>query len=174
MPSETVHYSERQHFRQDWLWALLVVGSVPGAVLASVAVAVDSDPGTNVPLWIGVIFALVCSPLVAFYYATLRIEVREDGLALRLWPLHLRERTVDCTDVESVRAIEISPMGEFGGIGIRLNPTCYRWGVRFDEPLGYIVEGTGAVRIERAEQRDVVLTSKDARTLARTLERQCS
>lgn len=169
----TVHYSERQHFRQDWLWALLLVGSLPGALLASVAVAVDSDPGTNVPLMIGVILALVFSPLVAFYYANLRVEVRDDGLAVRLWPIHLRPRIISCAEIDSVRPTEISPMGEFGGVGIRLQPTLYRWGISFEEPVGYIVEGKRAVRIERAEGRDVVITSTDPSALAETLERVC-
>lgn len=169
----TAHYSERQHFRQDWLWALLLVGSVPAAVLASVAVAVDSDLGTNVPLVIGGILVLVFSPLVLFYYANLQVEVRDEGLALRLWPLHLRARTIDCSEIESVRATEISPMGEFGGVGIRLQPTLYRWGIRFDGPIGYIVEGKRAVRIERAGGRDVVVTSTDPHALAETLERVC-
>jgi len=168
-----VHYSERQYFRQDWLWALLLVGSVPAALLASVAVAVDSDPGTNVPLVIGVILVLVFSPLVLFYYANLDLEVRDDGLALRLWPLHLRSRTISCAEIESVRATEISPMGEFGGVGIRLQPTLYRWGISFDGPVGYIVKGKRAVRIERSEKRDIVVTSTDPSTLAETLEGVC-
>jgi len=169
----TVHYSERQYFRQDWLWALLLVGSVPAALLASVAVAVDSDPGTNVPLVIGVILFLVFSPLVLFYYANLRVEVRDDGLALRLWPLHLRARTIPCEEIESVRPTEISPMSEFGGVGIRLNPTLYRWGIRFDGPIGYIVAGKRAVRIERTGGREIVITATDPHTLASALERVC-
>jgi len=130
----TVHYSERQYFRQDWLWALLLVGSVPAAVLASVAVAVDADPETNVPLVIGVILLLVFAPLALFYRANLRVEVRDDALHLRLWPLHLRPRTIDCANIESIRTDEISPMGEFGGVGIRLNPSVYRWGCRLRRP----------------------------------------
>lgn len=173
MSPPTPDYSETQHFRQDWLWALLLFGSVPAALLAIVAIAVDSDPNTNVPLWIGVVIALVFGPLVGFYYATLRLEVDEDGLRIRLWPLHLRARTVPCSDIERVEVIDISPMGDFGGLGIRLQPTLYRWGVRFDGPIGYIVEGKEGVRIERKGNRDVVLTATDARTLARALERRC-
>jgi hypothetical protein len=172
-PVSTVHYSERQHFRQDWLWALLLVGSVPAALLASVAIAVDSAPGTTVPLWIAVVLLLVFGPLVGFYYANLRIEVRDNGLSFRLWPIHLRARTITCEEIESIRATEISPMGEFGGVGIRLTPTLYRWGIRFDGPAGYIVEGKHAVRIERTDGREIVLTSTDPYTLARALERVC-
>jgi len=169
----TVHYSERQYFRQDWLWALLLVGSVPAAVLASVAVAVDADPETNVPLVIGVILLLVFAPLALFYRANLRVEVRDDALHLRLWPLHLRPRTIDCANIESIRTDEISPMGEFGGVGIRLNPSVYRWGVDFDGPVGYVVTGGRAVRIERADGREIVITSTDPPAFASALERVC-
>ncbi|MFB6251745.1 MAG: hypothetical protein ABEI27_08685 [Halobellus sp.] len=167
----TTYYEETQYFRQTWLWALLVISGVPAAVVGITAVATDADAGTNVPLWIGIILALVSGPFVLFYCANLRIEVRDTALRLRLWPFHLRTRTVPYADVASITATEISPMKEFGGVGVRLQPTFYRWGVRFDDPLGYIVEGTEAVRIERESGRTLVVTSTDPHGLIRAVER---
>lgn len=40
--ARTPSFEETQRFRQDWLWALLLVGAVPGFLLAAVAVIVDS------------------------------------------------------------------------------------------------------------------------------------
>ncbi|MUV90225.1 hypothetical protein GJ629_10260 [Halapricum sp. CBA1109] len=173
LPDVTVHYSERQRFRQGWLWALLLVSSLPAALIGVVAVAVDSDPGTNVPLWVAFVLLVVFAPLVVFYRATFRVEVRDDGLAFRLWPLHLSYRTVTCSDIETVTPTEISPFGDFGGVGVRLSPTLYRWGVRFDGPLGYIVSGESAVRIRRSQAQDIVLTSEDPYALSAALDRVC-
>lgn len=169
--TQTTHHAETQYFRQDWLWALLIIGSVPAGLISVVAIVTDADPGTNVPLWVGFVLLVVVGPLVVFYRANLRIEVRDDALALRLWPFHLRTRTVDYDDIESITATEISPMGDFGGLGVRMQPTFYRWGVRFDGPVGYIVEGKRAVRIERRDGKTLVVTSTDPHTLARTVER---
>lgn len=174
MPSTSSHYRERQYFRQDWLWALLLVSSVPALVVAGVAIVADSGPGTDVALWLAIVTVLVLGPLVGFYFASMTLRVTDDGLAIRLVPLHLRPRTIPCSDIRAVHVVEISPLGDFGGLGVRYNPTLYRWGVRFDGPLGYIVSGTQGVRIERRDSCDVVVTSKDARTLSRELERRCA
>jgi hypothetical protein len=62
-------------------------------------------------------------------------------------------------------------MGDFGGLGVRIQPTFYRWGIRFDGPVGYIVEGEQAVRITRANDTELVVTSTDPRKLVGTIER---
>jgi hypothetical protein len=135
------------------------------------AVAVDADAGTNSPLWAGVILAVVISPFVLLYWANLRIEAGDEALMLRLWPFHLRARRVPYAEIDSVTATEISPMADFGGLGVRIQPMFYRWGIRFDGPVGYIVEGTQAVRINRTDGRTLVVTSNDPHTLVRTIER---
>lgn len=167
----TTHYEETQYFRQGWLWALLVISSVPAALLGTVAVVTDADPGTNVPLWVGIVLVVVFGPLVFFYRANLRIEARDTALLLRLWPFHLRARTVPYSGIESITATEISPLSDFGGVGVRLQPSLYRWGVRFDEPVGYIVTGKGAVRIERTDGKTLVVTATDPDALVQTVER---
>ncbi|ERH02633.1 MAG: hypothetical protein J07HN6_00671 [Halonotius sp. J07HN6] len=166
----TTHYAETQYFRQAWLWALLVISSVPAALLGIVAIVTDADAGTNVPLWVGIVLAAVVGPLILFYRANLRIEARDTALRLRLWPFHLRSRTVSYSDIESITATEISPISDFGGVGVRLQPSVYRWGVRFDEPVGYIVNGKQAVRIERTDGKTLVVTATDPHALVRSVE----
>jgi hypothetical protein len=169
--ASTTHYSEVQYFRQAWLWALLVVSGVPAASVGVVVVVADAGAGTNVPLWVGIVLAVVFGPVALLYRANLRIEARDDCLRLRLWPFHLRARTIPYEDVESITATEISPVGDFGGVGVRCRPSVYRWGVRVDGPVGYVVEGKRAVRIERRSGRTLVVTSVDPPALVRTVER---
>lgn len=61
-------------------------------------------------------------------------------------------------------------MGDFGGLGVRIRPTFYRWGIRLDEPVGYLVEGKRAVRITWTDGSVLVVTSTDPHTLARTVK----
>jgi hypothetical protein len=165
----TTYYEETQYFRQAWLWALLVVSGVPAALLGIVGVVADAD--TNVLLWVTVVLAVVFGPFVLLYRANLRIEAQDDALILRLWPFHLRARRVPYSEMDAITATEISPMGDFGGLGVRIQPTFYRWGIRFDGPVGYIVEGEQAVRITRANDTELVVTSTDPRKLVGTIER---
>jgi hypothetical protein len=165
------HYEETQYFRQTWLWALLVISGVSAALLGIVGVITDAGAGTNVPLWVAVVLAVVFGPFVLLYRANLRIEARDDALMLRLWPFHLRARRIPYAEIDSITAVEISPMGDFGGLGVRIQPTFYRWGIRFDGPVGYIVDGKRAVRITRADASVLVVTSTDPHTLVQTVER---
>ncbi|MFC7230108.1 hypothetical protein N0B31_22165 (plasmid) [Salinirubellus salinus] len=169
--ASTAHYEETQYFRQTWLWALLVISGVPAALLGIVGVIADAGPGTNVLLWVAVVLVVVFGPLVLLYRANLRIEARDDALILRLWPFHLRARKVPYAEIESITTTEISPMGDFGGLGVRVQPTFYRWGIRLDGPVGYIVEGKRAVRITRTDASVLVVTSTDPPALVRTIER---
>lgn len=165
----SVRYEETQRFRQEWLWALLVISAIPAGVVGVVAVVTDA--GTNSGPWVGIVLATVVGPLVVVYDANLRIEGRDDALLLRLWPLHLRPRRVSCDGITRVTVVELSPLSDFGGVGVRVRPSVDRWGVRFDGPVGYVVEGRRGVRIERDEGADLVVTASDPRALVRAIER---
>jgi hypothetical protein len=167
----TIHYEETQYFRQAWLWALLVGSGIPAALLGIGAVVTDAEASTNAPLWAAIVLVVVFGPLILFSRSNLRIEVHDDVLLLRLWPFHLRARRVPLGEIDSITAMEISPMGDFGGLGVRIQPTFYRWGIRFAGPVGYIVEGKRAIRITRTDGRELVVTSTDPHTLVRTVER---
>ena len=70
------HLTETQRFRQDWLWALLLVGTVPGFCLAAVAIVVDSSGPwtTHLPL-LALAALLVLGPLPLFWWAGLRTDL---------------------------------------------------------------------------------------------------
>ncbi len=165
-----IHYEETQYFRQTWLWALLVISGVPAALLGIVGVVTESGAGTNVLLWVAVVLVVVFGPFMILYRANLRIEARDDALMLRLWPFHLRARRIPYAEIDSITAVEISPISDFGGLGVRIRPTFYRWGIRLNGPVGYIVAGKSAVRITRADAIDLVVTSTDPHTLVRTVK----
>lgn len=166
--------TETQYFRQGWLWALLLVGSVPGFLVAVAAIVHDNGGLTRDILpTLTAVFVLVFGPLVVFYYASLRTEVRQDGLYLKLFPVHLRFRRVACADIESVERTSFSPMGDYGGIGVRHNPTFYRWGVSFEGEKAYIAEGGEGIRIKRRDQRPLVIGTQRPEELQAALQRVC-
>jgi len=169
------HLTETQRFRQDWLWALLLVGTVPGFCLAAVAIVVDSSGPwtTHLPL-LALAALLVLGPLPLFWWAGLRTEVRDDGLSLRLWPLQWSFRHVPCEDVLAVESADVSAFRQFGGVGIRWNVSLSRDGLVRVGPKGYVVDSGPGVRIERRDARDLIVTSSDAEALAAALERACS
>lgn len=167
-------FEERQYFRQDWLWALLIISTLPTFVLVVVVIVDDAGGLTPdiYPMLAGIV-ALLWGPLVIFYKAVFVTEVRADGLYLKLWPLHLSFRHVPCEAIESHSRESFSPMGEYGGIGVRHNPTFYRWGISFEEPKAYIAEGGDGVRIDRRDARPIVIGTQRPEELHAALQRAC-
>jgi hypothetical protein len=170
----TTLFTETQYFRQAWLWALLLVSSVPAFVLI-VAVVVDDAGGLTPEVYpvLGIATLLVWGPLVVFHRARLVTEVRRDGLSVRLFPVHLSARHIPAEAITSCEVVSFSPLGEYGGVGIRHNPTFYRWGVSFEKPKAYVVSGGDGVRIDRVDARPLVVGSQHPEELRAALERLC-
>jgi hypothetical protein len=170
--SDDAAFREVQRFRQDWLWALLIVGSVPAAVLATTAIVAEDGLTGSLPTLL-IVQALVFGPLVAFHRAALVTEVRNDGLYLKLFPLHLSARRVPCEAIERIEAREVDAFGEFGGVGIRYGFTLSRRGLAVDGPKGYVVQGGDAVELQRREARPLVVTTRRPTELVAAIERCC-
>jgi len=73
--------------------------------------------------------------------------------------------------MDSITITEIFPTTDFGGVGVRFQPSFYRWGIRFGGSVGYIVDGRQAIRIKRVGENSLVVTPMDTYTLVRTVER---
>ena len=170
----TTLFTETQRFRQDWLWALLLVSTLPAFVLVVVVVVADAGGLTSdvYPVLAGVTL-LLWGPLVVFYRAALVTEVRTDGLYLKLVPVHLSFRHVPCEDITAVETTSFSPLSDYGGIGVRYNPTVYRWGISFDGPKAYIASGGDGVHVDRADARSPVVGTQRPAELRAALDRAC-
>lgn len=167
-------FSETQRFRQDWLWALLIVGTLPAFVLVVVVFVEDAGeltPDLFLPL--AGVTLLMWGPLLGFYKAALVTEVRADGLYLKLFPVHLSVRHVPCESITAIERESFSALGDYGGIGVRHNPTFYRWGVSFEEPKAYIASGGEGVRIDSVDARPLVVGTQRPQELHAALERAC-
>jgi len=90
--TERVLFRERQHFRQIWLWLLLLAialiswwGAVQQVILG---IPFGTNPG---PDWMVVLIALIFGTTFPLFFAVLalQVEVRGDGLHYRFFPFHL-------------------------------------------------------------------------------------
>ncbi|KTG10639.1 hypothetical protein AUR64_08215 [Haloprofundus marisrubri] len=139
-------FREVQRFRQRWLWLLL------GGVFAfSLLLGPVSIVGFAVSAAVGALL----------YSARLETEVRDDGVYVRFVPFHRSPRRIGWEEMTSAEATEYSPIGEFGGWGLRWRPGS----------VAYSVSGTEAVRIERPDEKTVVVGSQRASEFAAAIER---
>jgi hypothetical protein len=146
-PGERVAWVGYARFRTGVLGALIAtVILVAGAMVFVIAVT---------GLWI---FAAIPLLLLGLLLGTTVWSVRVDarGLEVRAalgWP---RVR-VPIDDVESAGTIDLVPLGEFGGYGLRLG---------LGGRLGVVTRGGEALEVQRRDGRAVVVTVDDAATAA--------
>jgi hypothetical protein len=109
----------------------------------------------------GWILALVTLVLVILIATTLvfRVRISAQGLQVRSvlgWPRWI----VGAEDVAEARAVQVDPMAEFGGWGLR---------IAADGRRGVVLRTGEALQVTRTNGRVLVVTLDDARTAAAVL-----
>lgn len=120
-----VLFTERQQFGQPLLW-LLVLFSAGMTWYAAYAQFVAGrpfgmNPAPDMVLLFVVVLVGIGVPLL-FRMTRLETTVARDGIRVRLFPFHLRERFYRWEHLSSVTARRYSPILEYGGWGWRFGP----------------------------------------------------
>ena len=141
-------FEEKQKFNQWWLWGILL--SFP---IISVGPFDDNE--------INVYYVLIglAIPLL-FYLFELRIKVNEDGLHYQFSPFHLKFHTIKMDEIESFKAMEYSPLKEYGGCGIK-------YGFK---GKAYNVSGNKGVKIFLKNGTNIMFGSQKHKELAKALK----
>ena len=100
-------FEENQRFTQWWLWVILI--SFP---IMSVGPFDDNE--------INLYYVLIGAGIpLLFYTFQLRIKVNSEGLHYQFFPFHIKSHTIKIEDIEKYKAVEYSPLKEYGGWGIK-------------------------------------------------------
>ncbi|CAD5138526.1 conserved membrane protein of unknown function [Microbacterium sp. Nx66] len=115
---------------------------------------------TRTPMaWVSALVALVVGFALAAT-TSFRVRVTPDGIDARAvigWP----RRTIPVAEIVSVRAVRISPFGEFGGWGWRLAP---------DGRSGIVMRQGPAIEVHRRDHGPFVITIDGAEEAAALLQ----
>jgi len=158
-----VFFREIQHFRQWWLW-LLILGISGVTLYAMVQQLIlgtpfgDNPASDTVLIVIVIIFGFIFP--VFFYIVNLTTEVRDDGLYYRFFPLHLTFRRISWEDIKSCEARTYSPLREYGGWGIR-------WGAK---GKAYNIAGNRGVQFELSNGARILIGSQRSEELAEAMD----
>ena len=157
-------FHEAQHFRQLWLWALLLTiaaVSIWGAVqqlLLGIPFGNNPAPdGVMIPLAIvfGVVFPL------GFYFMNLTTEVHQDGVYYRFFPFHRRFHRIVLKDIVDYEVREYSAIRDYGG-----------WGIRYGRKgKAYNVSGNRGVWIQLSSGRSIMFGSQRPEDFATAIEK---
>ena len=139
--SPEVLFREVQRFRQWWLWLVIAIGPLTVWLSTYRRFVLGERTGTRqlsdnpqLLLWVLIGIGL---PLL-FYSARLVTEVRSDGLYLRFFPFHWSFLRFPVDSIKHSEARTYSPIGEYGGWGIR-----YGWNGK-----AYNVSGNQGIQFE--------------------------
>jgi hypothetical protein len=155
-------YREIQHFRQIWVWALVLFISLL-AIYGLVQQLIINKPFGNNPApdIVLLITAIILGlGLPIFLYTTnLSTKVHADGLYIRFFPFHLSFRRIAANDIKGFEVRTYSPIREYGG-----------WGIRFGRKgKAYNVSGNRGVQLELSDGKQLLIGSQKPEELAKAL-----
>ena len=163
-PDDRLLFSETQRFRQWWILLLLFgMFALSGGIL--VQQVVFHQPVGNHPLsntGAVLLFVLLGLTLPGLCLSmNLATEVRRDGLYVRFFPFHLQFFKVD--GIQQAQACEYSPIGEYGGWGIRYGATGKAFNVQGNQGVKLTLKSGQTLLI--GSQRSAELASAISATL---------
>ncbi|MEO8086574.1 MAG: hypothetical protein ABI763_07130 [Bacteroidota bacterium] len=114
---KSILFSEKQKFRQWWIWVLIVIISCIELNIFYRAII----PGHHHYLGSIYIYAFL-NLLVIILLLILRLEteISEAGISYRFFPFHTRQQTISWTEIEKGYVRKYNPISEYGGWGLRL------------------------------------------------------
>ena len=144
----TTVFEEKQKFTQWWLWVILL--SFP---IISVGPFDENEINLHYVL-IGLAIPLL------FYLFELRLKVNNDGLHYQFSPFHLKFHTIKMDEIESFKAMEYSPLKEYGG-----------WGIKYGfKGKAYNVSGNKGVKLFLKNGANIMFGSQKHKELAKALK----
>ncbi|HET8573191.1 MAG TPA: hypothetical protein VFL76_04900 [Edaphocola sp.] len=135
---KAILFHEKQHFRQWWLWLLLIIfpaysiyaGWQQFADAGSIGEALLINGGELLVL--GAIITLMLT-------INLETSIREDGIDVRLFPFHIKFRHFEWHTLRKVYVRQYAPLKEYGGWGLR-------WGL-FGSGTAYNISGNTGIQL---------------------------
>lgn len=132
-------FQEVQTFRQPVLWAFMLALIL--AVLGPQLYRIATDPGpVGGGRWLALAISAVVLTAVTALLWMCRLETRVDGVGVhtRFFPLERQMRRLDWAEVTGWDAVEVKPIRDHGG-----------WGLRYGmKGKAYLVNGNQAIRFD--------------------------
>jgi len=116
MKDNQVLYEEDQRFTQWWLWTI-IIGAM-GVFIYSNIKTFQLDEALFSWTKLSLVIPILMIPAL-IYFLTLKTRVEKNGIYVRFIPFHLKEIFIAWDQLESCQVRTYSPLGEYGGWGIK-------------------------------------------------------
>jgi hypothetical protein len=153
---EEILFTERQRFRQWWLWLILL--GINGLFLFGVYKQIigeqqfGSKPMSNTELLIATGLTIILTLL--FVNFRLDTIIRKDGIYVRFFPFHFSFKHYSWEKISKAYIREYSPITEYGGWGLRLG--------LFGKGKAYNVSGNKGLQLEFTDNKKLLIGTNKA------------
>ncbi len=159
-----IKFRETQKFRQPLLWVFLgaisLISILVAALQAGAGVNVGNNPAPGIVLLMVVLIFGISLPLF-FYFLAFTVEVKNDGIYYRFYPVQLTFRHIGWNELRCVKPVTYRPLAEYGG-----------WGIRYGRNgIAYNVSGAEGVRLIKKDRKQLLLGSQHADVLAMAVQK---
>ncbi|MBS4057952.1 MAG: hypothetical protein KGZ82_11590 [Bacteroidales bacterium] len=142
--ADEVLFSEKQRFRQWWIWAVLLGISLFFLIGLAIYFVKGEAAKNGTAGSIGMLFITVIPLALTWLFsrATLETYISSKGIDIRFFPFVNKIRHIDWADIAEAYVREYKPLREFGGWGIRTGLTgrTGAWNVSGNEGLQLVMK----------------------------------
>lgn len=157
-------FTETQRFNQWWLW-LIIIASFAFPIYGAFSQLVLKKPFGNNPLSNGGMVILLLSILLMlalFWAMNLKTVISKDGVFVKFFPFHVKYNFYSWDTISKAYVREYSPLGEFGGWGVRFGRNC----------KAYNVKGQKGLQLEFSNNKKLLIGTQKADELDAYLYRE--
>jgi hypothetical protein len=158
-------FTERQKFKQWWLWLLLL--GVNGLFLFGVfKQVVGGQQFGDKPMTNGLLlFATGGVLLVTLLFLSFRLDttIKQDGIYVRFFPFHIKAKHYTWNSLTKSFVRQYSPLTEYGGWGLRLG--------LFGKGFAYNVSGDKGLQLEFTNNKKLLIGTNKSDELTETLNK---
>ena len=158
-------FSERQRFKQWWLWLILL--GINGLFLFGVFKQViggqqfGDKPMSDAGLLIAT--GLTIALTILFVNFRLDTTIKKEGIYVRFFPFHLKFKHFSWDTLTKSFVRQYSPLTEYGGWGLRLG--------LFGNGTAYNVSGDKGLQLEFTNNKKLLIGTKKPDELTETLNK---
>ncbi|MDJ1483145.1 hypothetical protein QNI16_21790 [Cytophagaceae bacterium YF14B1] len=146
---EQILFSEKQYFRQWWLWLILIF--LNGIALYKLVS--QTTENNFIPIVIQTILTIL------FLILRLETQIKSDGIYVRFFPFHLQFKHYTWNSLSKIFVRSYSPIGEYGGWGIR--------GIRKNRAFN--ISGNEGLQLEFLDHKRLLIGTKKSELIVDVL-----
>jgi amino acid transporter len=128
---ETSLFQEKQRFTQWWLWAIITIGLLIGSYSIYMQY-VEGAISKNI-FFIYTLFEAA----ILLFFVSLRLQttITKDEIQVLFFPFHWKKRKYPFSTIKKMEVITYSPIGDYGGWGVRLSANGKAFNIKGDKGL---------------------------------------